>query len=283
MRQKRKMEFFKKFRKHKLANVGLIIIIIEILMVTFLPIILGLAPYSIDSTGFNQAPCAKHILGTDDIGRDLFARVLYGGRVSLIVGICSTIISIIIGLPLGILAGYYRGIIENIVMRLADIFMSIPAMVLILVIVAVFEPSIITIIVVIGITGWTGVAKLIYGNVLSVRNKEYVEAARAIGTKDREIIMRYVLPNSIAPLWMSVAFRISQAIMTESGLSFLGAGIQSPQASWGNIIYAAQNLVVLTKRWWVWVPAGVLLMITIICINLVGEGIRDALDPKMKR
>ncbi|MBQ5734123.1 MAG: ABC transporter permease [Lachnospiraceae bacterium] len=283
MKQKRKTEFFKKFRKHKLANVGLIIIIIEILMVTFLPIILGLDPYSIDSTGFNQAPCAKHILGTDDIGRDLFARVLYGGRVSLIVGICSTIISIIIGLPLGILAGYYRGIIENIVMRLADIFMSIPAMVLILVIVAVFEPSIITIIVVIGITGWTGVAKLIYGNVLSVRNKEYVEAARAIGTKDREIIMRYVLPNSIAPLWMSVAFRISQAIMTESGLSFLGAGIQSPQASWGNIIYAAQNLVVLTKRWWVWVPAGVLLMITIICINLVGEGIRDALDPKMKR
>lgn len=283
MRQKRKTEFLKKFRKHKLANVGLIIIIIEILMVTFLPIILGLDPYSIDSTGFNQAPCAKHILGTDDIGRDLFARVLYGGRVSLIVGICSTIISIIIGLPLGILAGYYRGIIENIVMRLADIFMSIPAMVLILVIVAVFEPSIITIIVVIGITGWTGVAKLIYGNVLSVRNKEYVEAARAIGTKDREIIMRYVLPNSIAPLWMSVAFRISQAIMTESGLSFLGAGIQSPQASWGNIIYAAQNLVVLTKRWWVWVPAGVLLMITIICINLVGEGIRDALDPKMKR
>ncbi|MEE0960864.1 MAG: ABC transporter permease, partial [Lachnospiraceae bacterium] len=247
MKQKRKTEFFKKFRKHKLANVGLIIIIIEILMVTFLPIILGLDPYSIDSTGFNQAPCAKHILGTDDIGRDLFARVLYGGRVSLIVGICSTIISIIIGLPLGILAGYYRGIIENIVMRLADIFMSIPAMVLILVIVAVFEPSIITIIVVIGITGWTGVAKLIYGNVLSVRNKEYVEAARAIGTKDREIIMRYVLPNSIAPLWMSVAFRISQAIMTESGLSFLGAGIQSPQASWGNIIYAAQNLVVLTK------------------------------------
>lgn len=283
MKQKRKTEFLKKFRKHKLANVGLIIIIIEILMVTFLPIILGLDPYSIDSIGFNQAPCAKHILGTDDIGRDLFARVLYGGRVSLIVGICSTIISIIIGLPLGILAGYYRGIIENIVMRLADIFMSIPAMVLILVIVAVFEPSIITIIVVIGITGWTGVAKLIYGNVLSVRNKEYVEAARAIGTKDREIIMRYVLPNSIAPLWMSVAFRISQAIMTESGLSFLGAGIQSPQASWGNIIYAAQNLVVLTKRWWVWVPAGVLLMITIICINLVGEGIRDALDPKMKR
>ena len=113
MRQKRKTEFFKKFRKHKLANVGLIIIIIEILMVTFLPIILGLDPYSIDSTGFNQAPCAKHILGTDDIGRDLFARVLYGGRVSLIVGICSTIISIIIGLPLGILAGYYRGIIEN--------------------------------------------------------------------------------------------------------------------------------------------------------------------------
>ena len=281
--KKKESTFVKNFKKHKLACFGLGFIIVEVLVVVFLPILLGLDPYSVDNTGFNQAPSSAHWLGTDDIGRDMFARLLYGGRTSLLVGICSTAISILIGLPLGVLAGYYRGIMETIVMRGCDIFMSVPTMVLILVIVAVFEPSVVTIIVVIGITGWTGVAKLLYGNVLSVRNKEYIEAAKAIGTKDSTIIIKYVLPNSIAPLWMSMAFRISQAIITESSLSFLGAGIQPPGASWGNIIYAAQNLVVLTKRWWIWIPAGVMLMVTVISINLVGEGIRDALDPKMKR
>lgn len=280
---KKKNTFVKNFKKHKLACFGLIFILIEVLVVIFIPVIFGMDPYSVDNTGFNQAPSAVHLLGTDDIGRDMLARLMYGGRISLLVGILSTVISIIIGLPLGLLAGYYRGIAETIVMRGCDIFMSVPTMVLILVIVAVFEPSIATITIVIGVTGWTGIAKLIYGNVLSVRNKEYIEAARAIGTKDFVIITKYVLPNSIAPLWMSIAFRISQAIMTESQLSFLGAGVQAPQASWGNIIYAAQNLVVLTKRWWIWIPAGVMLMITIISINLVGEGIRDALDPKMRR
>ena len=275
--------FIKNFKKHKLACVGLVFVMIEILAVALLPIILKADPYVMDSLNFNQAPSAQHWVGTDDVGRDIFARLLYGGRVSLMVGILSTIISIVIGLPLGLLAGYYRGMIESIVMRFCDIFMSVPTMVLILVIVAVFEPSLVTIITVIGITGWPAVAKLIYGNVLSVRSKEYVEAAKAIGTRDRVIILKYVLPNSVAPLWMTVAFRISQAIITESSLSFLGAGIQAPQASWGNIIYAAQNLVVLTQRWWIWLPAGLLLMLTVVSINLVGEGVRDALDPKMKR
>lgn len=278
-----KNNFIKNFKKHKLACVGLVFVMIEILAVALLPIILKADPYVMDSLNFNQAPSAQHWVGTDDVGRDIFARLLYGGRVSLMVGILSTIISIVIGLPLGLLAGYYRGMIESIVMRFCDIFMSVPTMVLILVIVAVFEPSLVTIITVIGITGWPAVAKLIYGNVLSVRSKEYVEAAKAIGTRDRVIILKYVLPNSVAPLWMTVAFRISQAIITESSLSFLGAGIQAPQASWGNIIYAAQNLVVLTQRWWIWLPAGLLLMLTVVSINLVGEGVRDALDPKMKR
>ena len=156
-------------------------------------------------------------------------------------------------------------------------------MVLILVVVAVFGSEIPIIIFLIGILNWPAIAKLIYGNVLSLRGREFVEAERAIGSSDLKIIFKTILPNAIAPLWVALAFRISSAMITESALSFLGAGVQPPQASWGNIIQAATSLAVLTKRWWIWIPAGVCLVVTIVCINFVGEGIRDALDPKMKR
>ena len=168
-------------------------------------------------------------------------------------------------------------------MRAADIFLSFPSLVLNLVIVAVFGSSVELLIVTIGVLHWPAVAKLIYGNVLSVRSREFVEAERAIGSSDAKILFRTVLPNSIAPLWVSLAFRISNAMLTESALSFLWSGVQPPQASWGNIIQAANNLNVLMNRWWQWIPAGLCLMLTIVCLNFVGEGIRDALDPKMKR
>lgn len=276
-------EFMKKFVHHKPATVSLIILVIEVLAVIFLPVILHLDPYTSDPIAFNAAPSAAHIMGTDDVGRDIFARLMYGGRNSLAIGVLSTVISILIGLPLGVIAGYFRGVWETVIMRAADIFLSFPTMILILVVVAIFDSTVPTIIVVIGVLGWPAIAKLIYGNVLSVRKTDYVEAARSIGTKESEIIFRYVLPNSIAPLWMSVAFRISSSMITESGLSFLGCGVKSPQASWGNIIQSANSFVVLTMRPWMWIPAGVCLMATIICINFVGEGIRDALDPKLKR
>jgi len=170
-----------------------------------------------------------------------------------------------------------------VIMRLTDVFMSIPAIILILVIVAVFEPSISSIILVIVLTGWTEITRLINSTVISVREKDYVEAAIASGEKKSTVMLRYVLPNAIAPLWVSVAFRISSAMLTESGLSFLGAGVQPPQASWGNIINSAKSIVVLSQRPWIWIPPGILLMLTVVCVNLVGEGIRDALDPKMKR
>jgi peptide/nickel transport system permease protein len=156
-------------------------------------------------------------------------------------------------------------------------------MVLILVVVAVFGSSIPSLIILIGVLNWPTIAKLIYGNVLSVRSMEYVEAERAIGTPSLRILIKTVMPNSIAPLWVSLSFRISNAMITESALSFLGAGVQPPTPSWGNIIQSATSLVVLTQRWWIWIPAGVCLVVTIFCINFIGEGIRDALDPKMKR
>ena len=200
----------------------------------------------------------------------------------MLVGFSSTLLSVLIGLPLGLIAGYYRGKAETVIMRMADIFMSFPSMILVLVMVAIFGNSLPSLILLIGGLAWPQPARLVYSRALTVRRMEYVEAAKVSGCGDPEIILYYVLPNSVAPLWMSVAFQISSAILTESALSFLGAGVQPPAASWGNIVYQAQNVVVLYSYPWIWIPAGICLIVTIISINFVGEGIRDALDPKMK-
>ncbi len=273
----------KKFIRNKRAMTGLAVVALLTLSVLLLPLVLDLAPYTTDrEAGFNQPPSAAHIFGTDDVGRDLFARVLYGGRTSLFVGITATIISVLIGIPLGLIAGYFRGIAESIIMRTADASMSFPSMVLILVLVAVFGPSILTVTVVIGVLGWTSIAKLIYGNVLSIREREYIEAARAVGQRTGPILFSEVLPNAIPPVWANLSFRVAGAVLTESSLSFLGMGVQTPQASWGNIIFAAQNLLVLTARPWVWLPPGICIILVVIGFNFIGEGVRDALDPKTR-
>ena len=273
----------KKFMHNRKAVLGLIIVCFLVLAVILIPIFMKLDPYTTDrAVGFNKAPCSGHPLGTDDVGRDLFARLLYGGRISLFVGIMSTIISVLIGIPLGLIAGYFRGIAETVIMRVADAFMSFPTMVLILVLVAVFGPSILTVTVVIGVLGWTAIAKLIYGNVLSIREREYIQATKAIGMSTPKILLSEVLPNAIPPVWANISFRVAGVILTESSLSFLGMGVQTPQASWGNIIFAAQNLLVLTARPWVWFPPGICIILVVVGFNFIGEGVRDALDPKTK-
>ena len=280
MKEIRNSQAMKKFIHNKKAMLGLAIVTILVLAVVFIPLFADLDPYTTDR--FNKPPSDAHILGTDDVGRDLFARLLYGGRISLFVGITSTIISVLIGIPLGLIAGYFRGTAESIIMRTADAFMSFPSMVLILVLVAVFGPSILTVTVVIGVLGWTAIAKLIYGNVLSIREREYIQAARAVGVSTKKILFSEVLPNAIPPVWANISFRVAGAILTESSLSFLGMGVQTPQASWGNIIFAAQNLLVLTARPWVWLPPGICIILVVIGFNFIGEGVRDALDPKTK-
>ena len=275
-------DVLKKFSQHKLAMLGLAIILLEVILVIILPVIMKLDPYTSDVLNFSAAPGPGHILGTDDTGRDVFARLVYGGRVSLEVGLLSAIISLMIGVPLGLLAGYYKGVWEMVVMRAADIFMSFPSMILILVLVSVFDPSIWTIIFVIGVLGWTDFAKLIYGNVLSIREKEYVESAKAVGTKDFTILVKYIIPNAFAPILINFTFRTAQAIIQESALSFLGMGVQPPEASWGNILYAAQSITVLSSKPWLWVPAGILLVLTVSSINFIGDGMRDALDSRTK-
>lgn len=272
-----------RFMSHKLAVAGLVVLLLLILAVIFLPSIMDLDPYTSHMIGgFNQKPSAAHWLGTDRTGRDIFARLVYGGRISLTVGILSTLLSMVIGIPLGLLAGYFRGWAEIIIMRIADIFMSFPSMMLILVLVSVIGPSVVSITVVLGVLGWTQFARLIHGRVLSVREKEYVESAKAIGTKSGKIMSKYILPNSFAPCLISMTFRTASAILMEASLSFLGMGVQPPTASWGNLMYEARSIVVLSTQPWTWVPPGICLVITVLSINFFGDGLRDALDPKMK-
>ncbi|MDR1604521.1 MAG: ABC transporter permease [Gracilibacteraceae bacterium] len=273
-------DFLKKYSRHRLAMAGLIFLFLEVLLALTIPIFLPLDPIAI-SRSFNAPPDAEHILGTDGVGRDVLARVIYGGRLSLFIGVASVAITVSIGLPLGLIAGYYRGPAESVIMRAAETFLSIPLMVFVLVVVAIVKATAWNVALIIGGLGWPAVAKLIYASVLAESAKEYVEAARVLGRPNHVVAWLEVLPNAISPLWAQIAFRISQAIMIEASLSFLGAGIQPPAASWGNIMYAAQDLAVLTNRLWIWLPPGICLVLTVMSINLVGEGIRDVLDPKM--
>lgn len=276
-------DVLERFMSHKLAVIGLIVLLLMVLAVIFLPPIMDLDPYTSHMIGgFNQKPSAEHWLGTDRTGRDIFARLIYGGRISLTVGILSTLVSMVIGVPLGLLAGYFRGWVEIIIMRIADIFMSFPSMMLILVLVAMIGPSVVSITVVLGVLGWTQFARLIHSRVLSVREKEYVESAKAIGTKSGKIMTKYILPNSFAPCLIAMTFRTASAILMEASLSFLGMGVQPPTASWGNLMYEARSIVVLSTQPWTWVPPGICLVVTVLSINFFGDGLRDALDPKMK-
>lgn len=278
-----KENFFQKFVKHKMATVAFMIIAIEVITVFLGPVFFDVDPYFMDSASLAVPPSSAHLLGTDDIGRDIFARMLYGGRISLAVGVCSTLISFIIGIPLGLCAGYFKGKVEFLVMRGVDIFQSFPGLIMILVLVAIFGSSVFSMIIMIGVMGWIQPAKIVYGATLSVCETDFVESARSMGASHATILIRHILPNVLSPVWILIAFRVSGAIIMESSLSFLGAGIKPPQASWGNIINAAQNATVLATQPWIWLPAGIVLFVTIICINLIGEGVRDALDPKMKR
>lgn len=272
--------FVKRYFNNKLAVLGLVIFFLIVAVVLIAPLLIPYGEAEIDVAAFSAAPSSKHLLGTDTVGRDVLARLLYGGRVSLFVGVVSTAISVVIGIPLGLLAAFYRGWFETIVMRAADIFMTIPSTILILFLVSMFGPSIITVTVVIGVLGWTKFARQIFGTVLAVREKDYIEGGRAVGQKDSVIIAKYILPNAIAPIFISITFRIAAAIIQESSLSFLGMGVQMPAASWGNMLYNAQSITILKSCQWMWIPPGVALVITILSINFIGNGLRDALDPK---
>ena len=270
-----------RLRRDRRAMLCLAVLAAELLAVLLLPPLLGLDPYASDqAAGYWAPPSAAHPLGTDDVGRDLLARLLVGGRVSLGVGLASAALSALVGVPLGLLAGYRRGAWEFWLMRLADVFQSFPSIVLVLCLVNLTGPSAVNLVLVLGLLGWTGIARLVYGNTLSVREKEYVLAARALGAGTGLLLRRNVLPNVISPVWCALPLRAGRAILSESSLSFLGVGIRTPQASWGSLLRYAASLPVLAGRPWVWLPPAACMILTVLCLQGLGDSLGDALDPR---
>ena len=271
----------RRFWADRRAVAGLMILLLEVILVLLLPVLFGMEPNVTDQTaGFWAPPSAAHWLGTDDVGRDVLARLICGGQVSLLVGFCAAAISLGVGVPLGLLAGWKQGKWEYWIMRLADVFQSFPSIVLVLCLVSLVGASVWNIVAVIGLLGWTGIARLVYANTLTVREREYVLAARALGGRWTTILRRNVLPNAVGPVWAVLPLRVGRAILSESSLSFLGVGIRTPQASWGSLIQYATNTAVFVGRPWIWVPPAVCIVVTVVSLQWVGDGLRNALDPR---
>lgn len=247
------------------------------------PLLVAHEPNAIDLSAYRKPPSTDHLLGTDSAGRDVLSRLLYAGRVSLSVGIVAVAIYAVIGVLLGGIAGFYGGWADSIIMRLADMVLSFPAIIVIITIVSVLGPSIYNVMLVIGLLGWPPIARLVRGDFLSLREREFVLASQAIGAGNVRIIFRHVLPNAMAPVIVAATFGMAQAILLEAGLSFLGLGVQPPTASWGNMLNAAQSFTILEQMPWLWLPPGVMTALAVISINFVGDGLRDALDPHLLR
>ena len=267
----------KKFLKNKLAVFGAIVLFLLLALAILAPL---LAPYDPSEIVGEETlpPSVKHLFGTDDIGRDIFSRTLYGARISLTVGLVAISIAILIGTIFGALSGYYGGLLDTLIMRFTDIMLSFPSIFLILTIQVMLTPNIYNVMVVIGITSWMGVSRLVRGEFLSIRERDFVEAARAIGVKDLGIIFRHILPNATAPIIVAATLGMAGAILTESALSFLGLGVQPPLSSWGNMLENAQAYM-LDAPWLAIIP-GILILITVLSLYFVGEGLREALSPR---
>jgi peptide/nickel transport system permease protein len=225
-------------------------------------------------------PSAEHLLGTDKFGRDVLSRILYGARISLTIGFLSVAISVTLGTLVGALAGYFRGWVDTAIARFIDMMLSIPRLILVLVVIAVFRPEIWIVIVVLGFTGWEGTARIVRGQFLQLREQEFVQASRALGYGDGRIILRHILPNTLAPIIVIATLGIGTTILLEAGLSFLGLGVQPPTASWGSMVNDGRDAMI--TAWWISTFPGLAIVLTVVCFNLLGDGLRDALDPRLR-
>ena len=270
----------RRFFRHRLAMVGLVILAIMVLVAVLAPV---LAPYDYAEQNlrrFREAPSIDYWLGTDGFGRDVLSRLIWGARPSLTVGLVAVTIYEIIAITLGSIAGYYGGKVDWLIMRLVDIVMTFPSLIIIIFLVAILGPGLQNTIIAIAVLRWTEPTRLVRGQILSLREMDYVLAARSIGVQDGRIIRRHVLPGVVAPLIVHATFGVAVAILTEAALSFLNLGILPPEASWGNMMTAAQELVILEQMPWLWLPPGLAIMLAVLSINFVGDGLRDALDPR---
>ncbi len=272
---------WRRFRRHRLGLISVLIFLLVVVSALLAPVVRPEGYSKIDPRNRYQAPSAQYLLGTDEIGHDVFARVLYGGLTSLTVALVGVSITFVIGVTLGAVSGYYGGTVDMVIQRLVEVIAAMPAFIIILSFVAVYGANIYNTMIILGLFGWTGLCRFVRAQVLQVREMEYVQASRSLGAGAIQIIFTHVLPNVAPYLTISVAFAFSSMILSETALSYLGLGVQPPTPSWGNLVGGASSMLNLQERWWMWMPAGIAITLTVLSINFIGDALRDALDPSM--
>lgn len=272
---------FRRFLRHKLGVISLVVVAVIVLAAVLAPVIAPYDPNAINPS-FNAPPSAQHLLGTNQVGQDVFSRLLYATRVSLMVGVLSTALSTLIGVVLGLISGYFGGAADMVISRFTDMVMSFPYMLLVLVAAAIFKPGLWNIILILGFVNWPSVARLVRGNVLALRETGFVKSSRLAGMPGSYILFSDILPNTLAPVLVNATSVIALSMLDEATLSFLGMGVQPPDASLGNMLGGAQSLTVLTSQPWLWLPPGLMIVVLVVAINFVGDALRDAADPTGK-
>ncbi|MBP1764945.1 MAG: peptide transporter permease [Firmicutes bacterium] len=272
---------WRRFCRNKFALAGMIIFIGIILIAIMAPVISPFDPNTTVGT-FAAAPSATHLLGTDDVGRDVLSRLIFGSQVSLIVGIGSVLIYASIGIALGLLSGYFGGVADSVVMRITEVFMAYPHFMIIMVIVSLIGPNMMTVMLVMGFMGWPPICRLVRGEVLKVKSMDYIASAIVTGYSPYRIVFRHILPNVLSPIFVNATFGIASAILMEASLSFLGLGVQPPTASWGNMLASAQSLTTLSEEPWRWIPPGIAILIAVLTINFLGDGLNEAVGGDAK-
>lgn len=273
----------RRFRRHHLAVASCVVLGIIILAAVLGPFVVGADPTAVDPGSIRQAPSSAHLLGTDSAGRDVLARLLWGGRISLLIGLTVALAATLIGLVLGSIAGFFGGWVDAILSRIADVLLSFPTLIVVIIIVAFVGPSITTMILAVGLFEWPTAFRIVRGLTLSLREQDSIRAVRGLGAGTVRILIKHVMPAVFAPLTVVATLLVAQAILLEAGLSFLGLGVPPPTASWGNMLNEAQSFTVLQQMPWLWIPAGAAIAITVLAVNFIGDGLRDALDPRSSR
>ena len=271
-----------RFLRHRLAITSLVFVGFRVLVALFSPLLAPHDPNVVNTAAFRTPPSSEHLLGTDSAGRDVLSRLIYGSRVSLTVGVAAALSAAGLGTLLGLLAGVVGGWVDSLIMRAVDVFLSFPSLMLILLLVAVLGPSIGTIVVVIALFEWPTAARIVRQMALSVKETDFVLAARAIGSSKWRIMRKHVAPAVLSPLTVVGTLLAAQAILLEAALSFLGLGVRQPQASWGGMLEEAKSLTILEQMPWMWIPPGLTIAITVLAINFIGDGLRDAFDPRQQ-
>lgn len=279
IKKKIKNRVLKKILSNPLSVIGIVIFLLLVFCSYGANLFTAYSPTQVDLRSILQAPSSEHILGTDKIGRDILARMLYGGRISIFVGLGSALIATVIGVFLGTIAGYKGGIFDEMIMKCSEILMAFPQLILVLILVTITGQSLWNLIFIFSITGWPSMYRMVRSQMLSLREEEYVQALRAFGTGTFRIAFLHILPNAIGPIFVNITLSTAMFILQETSLSFLGLGVPLEVATWGNILNAAQDIMILRNAWWVWLPTGIIVTLFVISINFIGDGLRDAADP----